>query len=165
MSLGPRDRGTESHELVLRQRLLDQREQHVFLMADVPTQTCAQLVQIGEGGNIRVGQRLCPPPQVDVLYEDAHDRVMVGRHVAGERGEQHLLLDGELWRPSSSQKRKRRRAAAASAGAARLSFRAATSPWWWSRESGASSSLRFMHGVYRSEPLRGSLDQSGIDGS
>ena len=167
MSLGPRDRGTESHEFLMRQGLLDQREQHVFLMADVPTQACAQLVQIDEGGSIRVGQCLCPLPQVDVLYEDAHDRVMVRRHVAGEPGEHQLLLDGEVLAAFVLPEGEKRRARGCRVGRRRAAqFQGGDqSVVMVSRELRELLAALHAWGCTAASPLRGSLDESAIDGS
>src|SRR3954471_1709412 len=87
----------QGRELIVRQRLLDEHEEHVLLMTNVRPQPRAQLVQRGELSVF--AEVLCAPPDVDVLDQHAHDRLVIGPDMAREGGQQPALLEGEVMPP------------------------------------------------------------------
>jgi hypothetical protein len=89
------NRGDEIRQLVLGQRSLNQREEDTFLVANVRMEPFTKLVQL-VGWRRAGGEICCSAAKVDVVDEDANDRVVLGRAAAGEGRQQDLFLDTEV---------------------------------------------------------------------
>ena len=75
---------------------LDQREQCALLVADVRVQPTTELVDLVERRRRFGGEIGGAPPEVDMLDQHANDRGVRRVAVAGEGGEQNVLLDSEV---------------------------------------------------------------------
>jgi hypothetical protein len=79
------ERHHQAPELILRQGVLDQREEHPLLVADVALEALAKLPQ-RPGRLVAPSSQLgAPPPQIDMLNEHADDGLVVRGRVRCKR--------------------------------------------------------------------------------
>ena len=94
--MGSLERDGEIDELVVGQSGLDEGKEGAFLVADVGVQPFPELVQV-LGCRCRFGGEVGgAAAEVDVIGEHADDRVVRGRAVTSEGGEQDVFLDSEV---------------------------------------------------------------------
>jgi hypothetical protein len=94
--VGSLERDGEINELSVGQSRLDEGKEDAFLVANVCVQPFPELVQV-LGCRCRIGGEVGgAAAEVDVIGEHADDRVVRGRAVTSEGGEQDVFLDSEV---------------------------------------------------------------------